>query len=170
MRVRQKGLFSSFSQTKVYTFRKTVGPVPLASNNFYSQHRLSNQVIISENQGEAWQGDKTYNNTRLNRPNELQTSMMIETLRNRHICVMKCIYNSKNQPQNQNQNNNQEKLNVCIQVRNTFSNRSCGVLEIQSPCSGCISSSKKGSKQITQHSSHFSFAKLAMSKNRPEFE
>lgn len=133
MRVFQKQGSSLFSQTKVYTFSESVRPVPLASNNFNSQHRLSYQVIISENQGQAWQSNKTYNNAWQNSPNLLQTSMMIESFRNRTFCMMKSIYNTEDQPQNQKQNNNLEKLNVSIQVCNTLSHGSSWVLEVHLP-------------------------------------
>lgn len=131
--VGQKNFFSIFSQIEINGFFHSVLPIPLSSNNFHSQQRFSNKVIISENQCQTRKGNQSNNNTRQNCPNQFQRGMMIKTLRNRLFGVVKSEKNSKSKPQNQYQNNNQKKLNICIQVCNSFHNRSGRILKPHLP-------------------------------------
>jgi hypothetical protein len=64
--------------------------------------------------------------------------VVIKTLRNRLLIVMKTYKNSSTQPQNQNQNNNQEKTNICMKVYNSFHVRCSRVLKQFLPCHRCV--------------------------------
>lgn len=135
----QQQFFCLFSQIKINRFFHSILPIPLTPNNFDSQQRFSYKVIISKNQGQTRKCNQSNNHTRQNCPNLFQRCMMVKTLRNLLFCMMKSRNNTKSKPQNLNQNNNQKKLNIRIQIGNSFHYRSCRILEPHLPCNRCIS-------------------------------
>lgn len=154
-----KQFFCFFSQIKINRFFHSILPIPLTTNNFHSQQRFSYLIIICKNQSKTRECNQSNNNTRQNCPHQFQRSMMIETLRNSLFAVMKSVHNTKSLPQNQNQNNNQKKLNICIQISNSFHNRSCRVLKPHLPCNRCICIS---AKHVHNHRNH-SFSSVRFS-------
>jgi hypothetical protein len=139
------------SQRKIYSFRKSILPIPLSSNYFNSLHRFSNLIIISKNLRKTRKCNLSYNNTRQNSPNKFQRSMMIKTLRYWHRCMMKSIHNTKNKPLNQQLNNNQKKVNISILISNSFHQRCSRILKPTLPCNRGIT---KNFKQIPYHIKH----------------
>ena len=154
-----KQFFCFFSQIKINRFFHSILPIPLTTYNFHSQQRFSYLIIICKNQSKTRECNQSNNNTRQNCPHQFQRSMMIETLRNSLFAVMKSVHNTKSLPQNQNQNNNQKKLNICIQISNSFHNRSCRVLKPHLPCNRCICIS---AKHVHNHRNH-SFSSVRFS-------